>query len=70
MTSFWMGQRVRLRGIEPDDWTAFMRFAADEERLGDLLCLSGFRPRRPNALAGIRARREAVEGIEAPGTTL
>lgn len=37
MTSFWMGKRVRLRGIEPDDWTAFMRFAADEERLGDLL---------------------------------
>lgn len=37
MTSFWTGKRVRLRGIEPDDWTAFMRFAADEERLGDLL---------------------------------
>ncbi|PVE04185.1 GNAT family N-acetyltransferase [Streptomyces scopuliridis] len=37
MTSFWTGERVRLRGIEPDDWTAFMRFAADEERLGDLL---------------------------------
>lgn len=37
MTSFWTGTRVRLRGIEPDDWSAFMRFAADEERLGDLL---------------------------------
>jgi RimJ/RimL family protein N-acetyltransferase len=37
MTSFWTGKRVRLRGIEPDDWTAFIRFAADEERLGDLL---------------------------------
>ncbi|MER5305964.1 GNAT family protein [Streptomyces lasiicapitis] len=37
MTSFWTGKRVRLRGIEPDDWTAFMRFAVDEERLGDLL---------------------------------
>ncbi|MGW7347888.1 GNAT family N-acetyltransferase [Streptomyces sp. NPDC054854] len=37
MTSFWTGQRVRLRGIEPDDWSAFMRFAEDEERLGDLL---------------------------------
>ncbi|WP_405925116.1 GNAT family N-acetyltransferase [Streptomyces sp. NBC_00035] len=36
-TSFWTGKRVRLRGIEPDDWTAFMRFAVDEERLGDLL---------------------------------
>jgi len=37
MTSFWTGKRVRLRGIEPDDWTAFMGFAVDEERLGDLL---------------------------------
>ncbi|MFD7531147.1 GNAT family N-acetyltransferase [Streptomyces sp. NPDC059849] len=37
MTSFWVGKRVRLRGIEPDDWAALMRFAEDEERLGDLL---------------------------------
>ncbi|GAA2429184.1 GNAT family protein [Streptomyces macrosporus] len=37
MTSFWTGKRVRLRGIEPDDWAAFMRLAVDEERLGDLL---------------------------------
>jgi RimJ/RimL family protein N-acetyltransferase len=37
MTSFWTGKRIRLRGIEPDDWTAFMRFAEDEERLGDVL---------------------------------
>ncbi|MFJ8386635.1 GNAT family N-acetyltransferase [Streptomyces sp. NPDC094438] len=37
MTSFWVGTRVRLRAIEPDDWTAFRGFADDEERLGDLL---------------------------------
>ncbi|OLZ68917.1 GNAT family N-acetyltransferase [Streptomyces sp. IMTB 2501] len=37
MTSFWKGERIRLRGIEPDDWTGFMRFAEDEEHLGDLL---------------------------------
>ncbi len=37
MTSFWTGERVRLRGIEPDDWTALQRFDEDEERLGDLL---------------------------------
>ncbi|MGP3947912.1 hypothetical protein [Streptomyces sp. 7N604] len=37
MTSFWTGKRIRLRGIEPDDWTAFMRFTGDEERLGDVL---------------------------------
>ncbi|CAM5452398.1 Acetyltransferase OS=Streptomyces canus OX=58343 GN=AQI96_23430 PE=4 SV=1 [Streptomyces canus] len=37
MASFWIGNRIRLRGIEPDDWSAFMRFAVDEERMGDLL---------------------------------
>ncbi|MEU3830677.1 GNAT family protein [Streptomyces sp. NPDC029080] len=37
MTSFWTGRRVRLRGVEPEDWTAFMGFAVDEERSGDLL---------------------------------
>ncbi|MFE5191920.1 GNAT family N-acetyltransferase [Streptomyces sp. NPDC056628] len=37
MTSFWTGKRVRLRGIEPEDWTAFVGFAVDEERSGDLL---------------------------------
>lgn len=37
MTSFWSGKQIRLRGIEPEDWTAFMRIAVDEERTGDLL---------------------------------
>ncbi|MFD8020408.1 GNAT family N-acetyltransferase [Streptomyces lavendulae] len=37
MTSFWVGKRVRLRGIEPGDAAAFMRFAEDEEGLGDLV---------------------------------
>ncbi|MEU8935995.1 GNAT family protein [Streptomyces sp. NPDC048409] len=37
MASFWTGKRIRLRGIEPEDWKAFMGFAVDEERLGDLL---------------------------------
>jgi len=26
MTSFWTGERVRLRGVEPEDWETFMRF--------------------------------------------
>ncbi|WP_433860091.1 hypothetical protein [Streptomyces kronopolitis] len=41
MTSSWTGQQVRLPGIELDDWRGFMRFAADEERLGDLLATTG-----------------------------
>jgi RimJ/RimL family protein N-acetyltransferase len=48
MTSFWEGERIRLRGIEPDDWAAFMRFAVDEERLGDVL-------RPPRSAEGFRA---------------
>ncbi|GHE12844.1 GNAT family N-acetyltransferase [Streptomyces alanosinicus] len=47
MTSFWTGNRIRLRGIEPDDWTAFMRFAVDEERMGDVL-------RPPRSAEGFR----------------
>ncbi|WP_413754268.1 GNAT family N-acetyltransferase [Streptomyces sp. R-74717] len=37
MASFWAGERVRLRGFEPDDWIAFMHLATDEEQLTDLL---------------------------------
>ncbi|MBT2386536.1 GNAT family N-acetyltransferase [Streptomyces sp. ISL-11] len=59
MTSFWTGKRVRLRGIEPDDWTAFMRFAEDEERLGDLL-------HPPRSAEGFRAwaKEQAVAGFD------
>ncbi|MGW1626593.1 GNAT family N-acetyltransferase [Streptomyces sp. NPDC002172] len=48
MASFWTGEQVRLRGIESDDWSAFMRFAEDEERLGDLL-------NPPSSAEGFRA---------------
>jgi RimJ/RimL family protein N-acetyltransferase len=47
MTSSWTGKRIRLRGIEPDDWSAFMGFAAEEERLGDL-------PNPPGSAEGYR----------------
>ncbi|MFJ1625819.1 GNAT family N-acetyltransferase [Streptomyces sp. NPDC088190] len=59
MTSFWRGKRIRLRGIEPDDWAAFMRFAEDEERLGDLL-------NPPRSAAGHRAwaQEQATTGSE------
>ncbi|MEU1401778.1 GNAT family protein [Streptomyces sp. NPDC005728] len=32
MASSWTGRRVRLRAIEPDDWTAFTHFADDDGR--------------------------------------
>ncbi|MBQ0855105.1 GNAT family N-acetyltransferase [Streptomyces sp. NPDC057621] len=53
MTSFWTGERVRLRGVEPDDWTALMRFEADEERLGDLV-------QAPRSAEGHRARAKEL----------
>lgn len=31
MTSVWVGSKVRLRGIEPEDWQAFMRFGEHSE---------------------------------------
>ncbi|MFG2954334.1 GNAT family N-acetyltransferase [Streptomyces sp. NPDC048291] len=41
MASSWTGHRVRLRAVEPEDWTAFMRFAvaADDGRGGSRLDL-------------------------------
>ncbi|MEV5171189.1 GNAT family protein [Streptomyces flaveolus] len=36
MASSWTGERVRLRAIEPDDWTTFARFADDARRVGRL----------------------------------
>ncbi|MGW7241522.1 GNAT family N-acetyltransferase [Streptomyces sp. NPDC054804] len=39
MESSWTGNRVRLRAIEPDDWTAFIRFADDDGQQGSRLGL-------------------------------
>ncbi|MEU6667916.1 GNAT family N-acetyltransferase [Streptomyces sp. NPDC046727] len=65
MTSFWTGKRVRLRGIEPDDWTAFMRFTADEKGLGDL-------PQPPRPAEGYRvwAREQAAAKSDGDGDQL
>jgi RimJ/RimL family protein N-acetyltransferase len=39
MASSWTGRRVRLRAVEPDDWTAFTRFADEDGRRGSRLDL-------------------------------
>jgi hypothetical protein len=61
MSSFWTGERVRLRGIEPEDWRAFMRIDAhsDHQRSADAL----FPPR---SAEGYRAwvREKAVAESE------
>ncbi|MER6442717.1 GNAT family protein [Streptomyces sp. NPDC001185] len=71
MISFWTGSRVRLRGIEPDDWAAIMRFDVDEAGLGDLLhpprSAERFRARvKDQAVADIAGDRFAlvVESVE------
>jgi RimJ/RimL family protein N-acetyltransferase len=39
MGAFWTGRRVRLRGIEPEDWLAFMQIDghADDQRSADMI---------------------------------
>ncbi|WP_432041500.1 GNAT family N-acetyltransferase [Streptomyces cadmiisoli] len=37
MASSWTGRQVRLRAVEPDDWTAFMRLAGEDGRRGSRL---------------------------------
>ncbi|MBB5157457.1 GNAT family N-acetyltransferase [Saccharopolyspora phatthalungensis] len=39
MTSIWTGSKVRLRGIEPEDWQAFQRFDehSTDMRNGDMI---------------------------------
>lgn len=73
MTSFWAGSRVRLRGVEPEDWTALRRFAVDEEGLGDLLhpprSAEYFRSRAREEAAGTPVGDRFAMVIESAGTS-
>ncbi|MFE9497735.1 GNAT family N-acetyltransferase [Streptomyces collinus] len=57
MASSWTGERVRLRAIEPDDWTAFKRLADEEGR-------PGYRLHLPRSAESFRVwvREQAVAG--------
>jgi RimJ/RimL family protein N-acetyltransferase len=57
MGSIWEGERVRLRGIEPGDWEAVMRFDqwSDDVRSGGLL----FQPRSAEGYRQWAAERAA-----------
>lgn len=46
MTSIWAGRKVRLRGIEPEDWQAFQRF---DEHSADMRNADMIHPPRANA---------------------
>jgi RimJ/RimL family protein N-acetyltransferase len=49
MTSIWTGSKVRLRGIEPEDWQAFQRF---DEHTADMRNADMVHP--PRSAAGYR----------------
>ncbi|WP_327136048.1 GNAT family N-acetyltransferase (plasmid) [Streptomyces sp. NBC_01343] len=72
MKSFWVGQHVRLRGIEPDDAAAFARFAEDEEGLGDLVSpprsVEGYRAWANEQSTGKRDSDRFQLAVEAVGT--
>ncbi|WP_228122974.1 GNAT family N-acetyltransferase [Saccharothrix syringae] len=57
----WVGERVRLRGVEPEDWEAFMRFSGHS---GDMRAVDRVYP--PRSAAGHRewalARATAATG--------
>ena len=57
MTSFWTGRKVRLRGIEPEDWPSFLAF---DEHSGDMRSADMLHP--PRSAEGRRdwARQEAT----------
>ncbi|BBC37881.1 hypothetical protein SGFS_091750 [Streptomyces graminofaciens] len=57
MSTYWTGKRVRLRGIEPEDWQASMRFDghAQHQRSGDVL-----HPPRSAESYRVRAAEQAV----------
>ncbi|MET9227641.1 GNAT family protein [Lentzea sp. NPDC003310] len=57
MTSAWVGELVRLRGVEPEDWTAFQRFDANT---GDMRRMDRIHPPRSDAAQQEWAREAAV----------
>ena len=60
MGSLWAGTRVRLRGVEPEDWEAFRRF---DEHTDDMRALDRVHP--PRSRAGYR-QWAADRAVEAP----
>lgn len=64
MVSIWAGERVRLRGIEPDDWEAFQEF---DTHSADVRTADRLHP--PRSRAGYQ-RWAAEEAVAAPAGDL
>ncbi|MFD0479382.1 hypothetical protein ACFQ0B_72895 [Nonomuraea thailandensis] len=61
-SSAWVGERVRLRGREPEDWEAFHAFDEDSDAVRN-----GWRLTPPQSAA--RARKETAEHAERSWTS-
>ncbi|MGW6442172.1 GNAT family N-acetyltransferase [Lentzea sp. NPDC055074] len=61
MTSAWVGERVRLRGLEPEDWETFQRF---DENTGDMRRMDRVHPPRSAAAQQEWARTTALKRPE------
>ncbi|MFG1702233.1 GNAT family N-acetyltransferase [Nonomuraea sp. M3C6] len=57
MTSAWVGERVRLRAKEPEDWEAFFAFEEDSDAVRN-----GWRLHPPRSAA--QAKKQATEQAE------
>jgi RimJ/RimL family protein N-acetyltransferase len=60
-SEFWTGERVRLRGIEPEDWSAFAAFDLDADTQRN-----AWRLHPPRSAAGSRAWAEEA-ALSKPG---
>ncbi|MEU6268780.1 GNAT family N-acetyltransferase [Saccharopolyspora shandongensis] len=62
MSSFWTGRLVRLRGIEPEDWRAFMRMDSHSEhqRSADAL----YPPRSADGYRTWTAEQSAAQPVD------
>lgn len=61
MTSAWVGELVRLRGVEPEDWESFQRFDANT---GDMRRADRVHPPRSGARQREWAQKTALETPE------
>jgi RimJ/RimL family protein N-acetyltransferase len=61
MTSVWVGERVRLRGVEPEDWEAFQRF---DDNTTDMRRGDKIRPPMSTARQREWAQKAALKPVE------
>lgn len=61
MTTIWNGNKVRLRGVEPEDWQTFQRF---EEHSADMRAVDMIHPPRSAAAHRAWAERQSTKQVD------